>query len=148
MIFDVFVWAHLELQLGLMCASAPALRVLFRKYLSQTLQRSLHGSRQRIESRQSVRRLDPSSIRHLGNGEDYNAGRSDFGGGGGRLHDKASKGELSIAETEAENSPLSSLDVHEHEHGRHVVRTPADYEAYNLQTMDRYRQSTFDRPTR
>ncbi|KAK3671716.1 hypothetical protein LTR78_008449 [Recurvomyces mirabilis] len=128
MIFDVFVWAHLELQLGLMCASAPALRVLFRKYLSQTLQRSMHGSRQRIESRQSVRRLDASSIHRVSGAEDYETmGRSDFGRGAAG---KSSKGDLSFAETETDNSPLSSLDVHEHRHeqGRHVVKTPADYE--------------------
>lgn len=32
-IFDLFVWAQLELQLGIMCAAAPSLRVFFRRYL-------------------------------------------------------------------------------------------------------------------
>jgi hypothetical protein len=31
--FYLFVWAQLELQVGIMCASAPALRVFFRRYL-------------------------------------------------------------------------------------------------------------------
>lgn len=31
--YKLFVWAQLELQLGIMCASAPALRVFFRRYL-------------------------------------------------------------------------------------------------------------------
>lgn len=30
----LFVWAQFELQVGIMCASAPALRVFFRRYLS------------------------------------------------------------------------------------------------------------------
>lgn len=32
-IFNLIVWAQLELQLGIMCASAPSLRVFFRHYL-------------------------------------------------------------------------------------------------------------------
>lgn len=32
-IFDLFVWAQVELQIGIMCASAPSLRVFFRRYL-------------------------------------------------------------------------------------------------------------------
>lgn len=32
-IFDLFVWAQVELQLGIMCASAPSLRVFIRRYL-------------------------------------------------------------------------------------------------------------------
>ena len=31
--FMVFVWAQFELQVGIMCASAPTLRVFFRRYL-------------------------------------------------------------------------------------------------------------------
>jgi hypothetical protein len=39
----VFVWAQFELQVGIMCASAPTLRVFFRRYLSGT-QASNSGS--------------------------------------------------------------------------------------------------------
>jgi hypothetical protein len=31
--YMLFVWAQFELQVGIMCASAPALRVFFRRYL-------------------------------------------------------------------------------------------------------------------
>ena len=31
--FNLFAWAQFELQVGIMCASAPALRVFFRRYL-------------------------------------------------------------------------------------------------------------------
>jgi hypothetical protein len=35
-IFDLLVWAQVELQLGIMCASAPSLRVFFRRYLGNS----------------------------------------------------------------------------------------------------------------
>jgi hypothetical protein len=35
--FMLFVWAQFELQVGIMCASAPALRVFFRRYLGGSL---------------------------------------------------------------------------------------------------------------
>lgn len=35
-IFDLLVWAQLELQLGIMCATAPSLRVFFRRYLGNS----------------------------------------------------------------------------------------------------------------
>jgi hypothetical protein len=31
--FNLFVWAQFELQVGIMCASAPSLRIFFRRYL-------------------------------------------------------------------------------------------------------------------
>jgi hypothetical protein len=31
--FNLFVWAQIELQAGIICASAPSLRVFFRRYL-------------------------------------------------------------------------------------------------------------------
>jgi len=40
----LFVWAQFELQVGIMCASAPALRVFFRRYLGGTTQNSTHPS--------------------------------------------------------------------------------------------------------
>lgn len=35
-IYDLFIWAQLELQLGIMCAAAPSLRVFFRRYLGNS----------------------------------------------------------------------------------------------------------------
>lgn len=39
--FNLFVWAQIELQAGIICASAPSLRVFFRRYLGATT----YGSR-------------------------------------------------------------------------------------------------------
>jgi hypothetical protein len=43
--YDVLIWAQLETQLSLICASAPALRVLFRTYLSGSMIRVLSSAR-------------------------------------------------------------------------------------------------------
>jgi hypothetical protein len=47
--FDVLVWAQLEMQLSLICASAPALRVFFRRYLANPI-RALSSGRSNIDS--------------------------------------------------------------------------------------------------
>lgn len=43
--YDIFVWAILELQLAIICASAPALRVFFRRYLSDPISRAIHTAK-------------------------------------------------------------------------------------------------------
>lgn len=43
--YDIFVWAQLELQLAIICASAPALRVFFRRYLSDPISRAIHTAK-------------------------------------------------------------------------------------------------------
>jgi hypothetical protein len=47
--FDVLIWSQLELQLSLICASAPALRVFFRRYLAQPI-RALSSGRSNMDS--------------------------------------------------------------------------------------------------
>ncbi|KAM0717484.1 hypothetical protein Q7P37_007336 [Cladosporium fusiforme] len=43
--FDAYIWSQLEVQLAIICASAPALRVFFRKYLSDPMIRVLSSVR-------------------------------------------------------------------------------------------------------
>ena len=61
--FDVYVWAHLEIQLSLICASAPALRALFRKHLNGSIMRALSSGRShdKRESRRQSKRLPGES---------------------------------------------------------------------------------------
>jgi hypothetical protein len=47
--YDVLIWAQLELQLSLICASAPALRVFFRRYLANPI-RALSSGRSHMDS--------------------------------------------------------------------------------------------------
>jgi hypothetical protein len=50
-IFDLIVWAQLELQLGIMCAAAPSLRVFFRRYLGNSSASRAFKSAGRSEGR-------------------------------------------------------------------------------------------------
>ncbi|KAK6428193.1 hypothetical protein LTR95_015667 [Oleoguttula sp. CCFEE 5521] len=50
--FSTFVWSQLEVNLSLMFASAPALRVFFRRYLSETFHRTLTTARSASAMRQ------------------------------------------------------------------------------------------------
>lgn len=52
--YDILVWAQLETQLSLVCASAPALRVFFRDYLSKPVKRVFSSARS--DSHQTSRR--------------------------------------------------------------------------------------------
>lgn len=60
--YDVLVWAQLETQLSLICASAPALRVFFRTYLANPL-RAFSSARtdSRRDSRRASKRLQDES---------------------------------------------------------------------------------------
>ena len=51
--FMLFVWAQFELQVGIMCASAPALRVFFRRYLGIS-QHSTNPSSHGTMSKKSI----------------------------------------------------------------------------------------------
>lgn len=42
--FNLYTWSIVECQLALICASAPSLRALFRRYLSESVSRSFRSS--------------------------------------------------------------------------------------------------------
>ena len=136
LVFDVLFWAHMELQLGLLCASAPALRVFFRNYVSAPI-RARQSSR-RAPARLSHKDLDNLVIRRI----DSPADQLD------RYHFSAkptvkngAHSNTSVMEAEVDHSPVSSTLSSDH----CVIRSPSDYEAYNLQNMELYRQSAHDR---
>lgn len=49
--FNLFVWAQFELQAGIICASAPSLRVFFRRYLGET---KIYGSRGKTRNTNAI----------------------------------------------------------------------------------------------
>jgi hypothetical protein len=61
--YDVYIWAQLETQLALICASAPTLRVFFRDYLSISVLRALSSARtgSRRDTRRASKRLPDDS---------------------------------------------------------------------------------------
>lgn len=58
MIFDAYVWAQLELQLSIICASLPALRVFLRRYLAGPFSRTNHSGFSLQRSQRSDRNSD------------------------------------------------------------------------------------------
>ena len=63
--FDVLVWTQLEVQIALICACAPVLRVLFREYLRDPMHRAFNtvnrsGARSRADN--NSRLSNPSGI--------------------------------------------------------------------------------------
>lgn len=124
-IFNVFVWAQLELCLSLMCASAPSLRVLFREYFSEPItkvKRSINSGNnrkrsdvddeimQRIEESEETLRCD-SVVKQVTIESTIREEDGD---------------ELTLFKTSSTSTP---------------VRSPADYERFSLQTVEKYRQS-------
>jgi hypothetical protein len=59
----LFVWAQFELQVGIMCASAPALRVFFRRYLGGSQASNSDDSQGTVRKR-SVTVVRESAIGH------------------------------------------------------------------------------------
>lgn len=72
--FNVFIWAQLEVQLAIICASAPALRVFFRTYLSDPMVRVFSSvrSRSRHDSENMDTELDGVSSTREGSPIPFN----------------------------------------------------------------------------
>ena len=138
--YDVFVWATLELQLAIMCACAPALRVLFRHYLRDPLSRAMQTASSR--SRSAIRSGNRDS-KHLDAASTNDA--MDYSGTGDKkLIDRSTKTTMGTVD-EREVGSLTSISPSEPK----VIKTPADFEAYALENLERYRGDSQNRtPTR
>lgn len=132
LIFDVFVWAQLELQLGIVCAAAPALRVFFRDFVKGPLARAAQSAQSRTSYRSDRYSIHSTpSIRRVGGPNDH-AQRSDFSA---KHVSKESWDHTTVAETEVNSmSPVTAKSGE-----WPLIRTPQDYEVYSLQNMERYR---------
>lgn len=123
-VYTTFVWAQLELALSLMCASAPALRVLFREYFSEPIikaKRSVMSSksRKRSEVEISMMKQDAASRETL-------------------RCNAASKHVMVTSTFDRENDDDIALTRTE----SREVKASADYEIFSLQTTEMYRQSS------
>lgn len=77
-VVNVFVWAQVEITLSMMCASAPALRVLFRRYLSGSMSRVVGAARGAVSGNSSRPKSPGPVIEHLGSSSGTIV-RNDFG---------------------------------------------------------------------
>ncbi|KAK3677324.1 hypothetical protein LTR78_002862 [Recurvomyces mirabilis] len=74
-IFNATAWSQCELQLGVVCASLPTMRVLFRKYLNNTTSRAISNVRSLGSHNSQHSRM--GSIRRV-NGPDDRCEREEF----------------------------------------------------------------------
>ncbi|PPJ54996.1 hypothetical protein CBER1_05626 [Cercospora berteroae] len=140
-IFYVFVWAQLELTLGIMCTALPSLRVLFREYLSSPLKRSRFGgtfssSRSRRMS-DEVRIIQGQGITGISSADLENQ----------QVHYSAKHTPKSSTSTCADDT-FTKVDENDTTRASwtngipYLVTTPEQYESYNLRNMEKYRKST------
>ena len=131
--FDVLVWAVLEVQLAIICASAPALRVLFRQYLKDPISRAMHTasglSRSAVLStRRSSRQTASTTVVSYSRKNES----LDLGGVGDKSLVKHSlKPSLGTVGEQEIESPSSTTPSEPN-----PINTPVGFEAYALQDLE------------
>ncbi len=140
-IFYVFVYSHLEICLGIICAALPSLRVLFREYLRNSrftrkvteLKNTVLSSRNKLgkadayAERGPVRRLDSSQDINLS----YVKGKQ-----------MSSSSDRSEQQDVLEAKVETTIEQTWEEAGNPPVTTPEDYEAYNQFNIGHFRRAS------
>jgi hypothetical protein len=139
----------LEIQVALICSSAPALRVFFREYLSDPLSRAMHSARSVTSSARNTNRDSRQSangvVVYASHGRDSSRGSSEYGDK--KLIQHNLKPSLStVGEVELESGAPSIITREPVE--AYPIKTPADFEAFALQNLEKNRppRPTFPRP--
>nr|POE86963.1 hypothetical protein CFP56_63995 [Quercus suber] len=129
--YNLYVWSDLELQLSIICASAPVMRVFFRKYLSGSMSRMLHTAKSGTNNgSRGSHPLDPEAVTQFAHKHSPSHDS--------QLDDKllikhqVQTGMQPVAEDEC-SSPSSIAQA------EHIIRTPADFEAYALRNLEKNR---------
>lgn len=145
--YDIFVWAQLELQLAIICASAPALRVFFRRYLSDPISRAIHTAK-----------ATSSAITRSGRHSGASHGVVHFPSNHSRTTTDIKNGQTistideytdyqhesqtyNAMHEKEEFSPVSAVSMSEKPQ---TIRTPADFENFALENLEKNRP--FPRP--
>jgi len=133
--YDVYVWSGLETHLAIICASAPALRVFFRKYLSSPVSRMVSSAKSGSNPWNTNR--DSKTTDHgavvLSPQDRFLSIDLALGLGEKKLVNHHIKPTPSaVGDMDAETA-LPSINQ------SYVVRTPADFEAYALQNLEKNR---------
>lgn len=116
-----------------MCACAPALRVLFRRYLRDPLSRAVQTASSKTRSGNRSQQRDSKHLDAPSAGD-----HTDLKGTGDKklVHSTVSERDVESFASTAASEPK-------------VVKTASDYEAYALQSLQRYRSDSYSRaPTR
>ncbi|KAH9819374.1 hypothetical protein Tdes44962_MAKER05212 [Teratosphaeria destructans] len=128
-IFNVYAWSQAELQLGLICAGAPSIRVLFRKFFGSMTSR-MYGSN---------RSTEPSNIGTVA--EEENVCRRSFGAKNRAFvdsHDRWSTVEL--AKGSYDTQVVGEIEVDTSLATSHTIKAPEDYELRDMRTLEKYRE--------
>lgn len=124
--FDVLVWSQVELQLAIICASAPALRVLFRSYLSKPMTRAMNSAK--LSSNKSARRISrPSDTEAIVSHAAERTSEQDEEDLG--LYKEV---EINVKSVDGIVAVSSS---HIRESAASITRTPGEYESFALDTL-------------
>ncbi|KAK0887819.1 hypothetical protein LTR02_016883 [Friedmanniomyces endolithicus] len=139
--YHLIIWSSLELHMALICASAPSLRVFFREYMSDPLSRMMHSTRSLTSTRDASR-----LSRHTNSGEifthssrarDNSIDSSNFGDRKLTQHNVKPSLETG-SEAEVETSSPYTRARHPAMESR-PIKTPADFEAFALQNLEKHR---------
>lgn len=143
--YKVYIWSTLEIELALICASAPALRVFFRRYLSDPLQRAINYGT--AHSGSGIRSRNRDSKLVESNPPTYNHSRGVSYTSQDPLTDNKQliKPSLeTVDEREITASPSTTTSE------QYLIKTPADFEAYAMQNLQQNRppprRPTYTRP--
>lgn len=118
-----------------MCASAPALRVFFRTYLSDPITRAINSARggSAMRSNRNSRTAGLGSVDYTSRGRTPTPAR----------FPEAKRTPKSISTIE-EDVDVEAVSMHSTVPSEPmVVRTPADFETYALQNLERNRPPTY-----
>ncbi len=148
--YHLIIWSSLELHMALICASAPSLRVFFREYMSDPLSRVMHSTRPLTSTRDAGRLSRQTNsgenVTYSSHARESSMGSSNFGDRKLIQHnvkpslDTVGEAEVEISSpyTRARSPALESRPI----------KTPADFEAFALQNLEKHRpppQAAFTR---
>lgn len=144
--FDIFVWSDLEIHLAIICASAPALRVLFRKYLADPLSRAMHTAKHSVSGSRSAARTSQHTqhggVVHYPMTHSHSMSDAKSPENFTTFNEYSeTKAEVQQHYDEADDRARLSPVVHVTSPSEHpvAIRTPADFENYALQNLQRNR---------
>lgn len=135
--FNVYIWSDLEVQLAIICASAPVLRVLFRRYLKDPLSRARHTASNVSGSgfRSAQRDSKPPEQAAVNSFSQTRESQDSSGSSDKKLVRHSIKPSLvTVGEQETETSTWSRPKSEPF-----VIRNAADFEAYALDNLEKGR---------
>ncbi|KAK3675345.1 hypothetical protein LTR78_004855 [Recurvomyces mirabilis] len=139
--YHLFVYSVLELQLALICASAPALRVFFREYLSDPFTRAVNATRSASSGRGTNRgsaQVELGAVSFSSPGLRSSVGSSEFGAEKKLVQHRSEPLLETVGETDLETISLTDTTPRNGSESL-PVRTPEDFEAYALKNLQRNR---------